>query len=323
MSRAGFSEEEQWEIDPVKQLIAQRSQRNLMAYSSERIPSKQPRRSSRSQSLRGSTDKSEYDKTARSQSFRGSTDKSECDKTDSSVSIRSISTMQSQMSRGTMERHQEDLVDENNNDGQTEVIVSPSSWICYRLILMGLLAVSVSVAGFIISCKSFRIDSYYDVENVYYGLRGVTDQTTGRCVGWKIQDLVNWNDDWTDNHLPAIFIVGIVGVTLVFVGLIAFVVYGIDLKSRRDHQRKGAMWPAVVIGIFLIGAGILVAASIIGNCKNIPPLGPGGLGCDLHVWSGLAMASSIALCFMGGCLACCLPLCCGCRFLFLRRELID
>ena len=207
-------------------------------------------------------------------------EKSEYDKTDSSVSIRSMSTIQSQISRGTMVRHQEDLVDENNNnnsDDQNELAVSPSSWVCYGLILTGLLYVSVSFAGFII---------------------------------------VDWNDYRTNKYV-------IVGVALVFVALIAFVVYGIDLKSRRNHQRKGTMWPAVVIGVCLIVAGILVPTSIIGNCDNIPPLQGGGPRCNLHVWSGLALASSIALCFMGGFLACCLPLCCDCGTVCCPKDRMD
>merc|ERR1712176_1673501 len=143
--------------------------------------------------------------------------------------------------------------------------------------------------------------------------------------GWKIQDWVPWNDDWAKGRMPTLFIIGIVGVVLVLVASIAFVVYGIVLKSRRNNQRNGPLWMAIFVGVCLIGAGVLLGVSIIGNCDNIPPLGPGGLGCNLHAWSGLALASSISLCFMGVFLACCLPRCCDCCGLsqFLQKELIE
>jgi hypothetical protein len=255
------------------------------------------------------------------------------DKTDTSVSF-SVSTMESKMTARARERARRDLEDEGNPMDPKN---APKPWFCYRLILACLLAVFVCVTCFMISCESFRYESWDDGVQ-YYGIRGVTDQTTGRCVHWQIQDVIDWNTTWTNERLPMLFIFGMAGVTFVIAISVAWVAYGIILKAKRDrairrsdpppasHICGGPIGPAVIIGVCLIGAGLLMFITILGNCANVPPISyDRGLRCNLHTWSSIALVASIVLCFMGGSLAFFLKCCCNrcmCTT-FLRKQLIE
>jgi len=221
------------------------------------------------------------------------------------------------MSSANIERARVDIADEDDHTSN-EINAAPSSWICYRVVLIILLALCVFVVGFVASCNSFRYVGFGSSDNVdvYYGFRGVKDQSTDRCVDWKIGvDIIGYNDSWTE-RLVVVFGLAVTGTSIVVAALIAWVAYGIILKSRKKRKggvdgeaSKRPLWPVVMIGVFLILAGLVLFASVMGNCSNIPPLSPGGLGCSLYAWSGLALGSSIILCFLGGTLACCLECC--------------
>jgi len=238
--------------------------------------------------------------------------------------------MESEMSSANVEKARVDIADE---DGIEETNNAPSPWICYRVILLILLAMCVFVVGFMASCNSFRYEDRSSANiDVYYGFRGVKDPSTDRCVDWKIGvDFIGYSDLWTDSWLPVVFGIALTGMSIVVAAFIAWVAYGIVLKSRRKRNRgvegksrQRSIWPVVVIGVFLILAGLILFVSVMGNCNNIPPLQPGGLGCSLYAWSGLALGSSIALCFLGGTLACFLECCCDCCCTrFLKNQLIE
>jgi len=196
--------------------------------------------------------------------------------------------------------------------------------------------VFICVLCFVVSCQSFRYDSLDDGV-IYYGIRGVTDQTTGRCVDWELQKTIDWNQYWTQERMPLLFKLGVSGIIFVFGIFVVSVAYGLILKSKRDRRRvrdnpppKSTTYapivPAVIIGVCLIGAGLLVFTTIMGKCLNInDTTSPGGWGCNLYTWSALALAltASIALCFICGILACFLKCCCiHCRCTtFLRTQL--
>jgi len=306
--------ETEWEIDPVKQLMAANVASSRHLVSSGRNPSNPKSTITKEQSFRGSLNRSEYDTSD-----------------DSNVSFKSVSTM-SQMTRGAMESAREDLVDEGlKGDGNSnKMAASSTSWICYGLIFWGLLTVCVFVMGFMVSCKSFKYKTADDGV-YYYGLRGVTDQTTGRCIDWERQVFLDWDDYWTKDRLPTVSILAIVGVVFVFGTFIAWLGYGAILKLRRNRRktgikkesRTGSILPAVVIGIFLIGGGLVVFVSVLGSCST-SSIVKGGYGCNMHTWSALALTASIALCCMGGTLAFCLKCCCENHLTqFLRNELIE
>lgn len=270
----------------------------------------------------------------RDTSKRGATRKNHRDKPIESVSFSDL-TLESQMSFRGKEMARKDMIDEGS-DVYERV---EESWFCYRLILAGLLAVFVCITCFMASCQSFKYTSWDD-EVFYYGIRGVTDQSTGRCIGWEIQELIDWNDYWTGQRLPMLFKMGITGISFVVGIFLTWLVYGRILKSKRDMRRiradnpsesgdrcGGPIGPAVIIGVCIIGAGLLVFVTIMGNCSNIPPIAgySRGLNCNLHTLSALALSSSIILCCMGGSLACFLKCCCyRCRMTtYLRNQLID
>jgi len=220
-----------------------------------------------------------------------------------------------------------DLPDQENTADEAIGATTPSSWICYRVVLTILVALCVSVVVFMVSCSSFKIDD----SDIYYGFRGAKDASTGRCVDWQSgKEVMGWSDYWTDVRLPIAYMIGVVGMGSLIAALIAWIIYGIVLRARRRNRveggesRKLPIWPVVIFGVYLIGAGFVVFVSIMGQCGNIPPLSPGGLGCNMYAWSGLALASSVGLCFLGGTLACFLDCCCDCRCSrFLRKELVQ
>lgn len=218
-------------------------------------------------------------------------------------------------------------------------VEAPSySWFFYRLFLAGLLAILVIVTGFTVSCRSFKVVSYnYEDDSsqvVFYGFRGVTDPTTGRCDDWDVQETLNWYRGWIEGRLSWASTMGIISNALVAAAVLFWVVYGLVLRSKRNaksdpsassNSNSGFVASAILVGVFLILAGCLIFVTIMGRCRNIPPLSPGGLSCDLHAWSGLALAGSVILCSMGGILACCLN-CCGCKCGvsgYLQKELVD
>mmetsp|Transcript_5786 Transcript_5786/g.16301 ORF Transcript_5786/g.16301 Transcript_5786/m.16301 type:complete len:305 (+) Transcript_5786:3-917(+) len=248
-------------------------------------------------------------------------------------------TLESEMSSANIERARVDIADDE--DDHNEIDAAPSSWICYRVVLIILLALCVFVVGFVASCNSFRYVGFGSSDNVdvYYGFRGVKDQSTDRCVDWKIGvDIIGYNDKWIERLTTVVFGMAVTGTSIVVAALIAWVAYGIILKSRRKRKggvdgeaSKRPLWPVVMIGVFLILAGLVLFASVMGNCSNIPPLSPGGLGCSLYAWSGLALGSSIVLCFLGGTLACFIESCntstvrdtSSCCTRFLKIQLIE
>jgi len=216
----------------------------------------------------------------------------------------------------------DDDVNDNDNDGAI------SSWFCYRLILALLLAMVVCFAGLVFSCHSFRYDRYGDQ---YYGFRGATSTSTtnnGRCVDWKIQNEFEWNDTWTNQRMPTLYTIGIVGFALIVAITLFWMAYGLVLKSSRErrhrHRREdqpppvdascAAIAPVVVVGTLLLVVGFLMFVTIMGNCRNIPRLSPGDVRCDFWIWSSLAMFASIVSCVIGctlfsGLICCC---CCAC-----------
>ena len=235
-------------------------------------------------------------------------------------------------------------IPETENDIAPEVIqaevtherteeVPSYSWLFYRLFLAGLLTILVIVTGFMISCRSFKAMSYSHDDNnyhvVFYGLRGVTDPTTGRCVDWDIQETLQWLRG------SLMLTLGIISNAIVAAVVFFWMVYGLVLRSKRNaksdssassNSNSGLVASAIAIGILLIVAGWLVFVTVMSNCSNIALLSHGGLGCDLHAWSGLALASSVILCFMGGFLACCLVNCCCCNCRvggYLLEDLVD
>lgn len=254
----------------------------------------------------------------------------------SSVAGASVSTMESMMSKGAQARAREDLVDDAEGGDK-----APSGpWFCYRLMLASMIAVLISIICFMASCKAFRYNSWDDGIQ-YYGIRGVADSNTDRCISWDAQDMIDWSKNWTDERLPMLNVLGIAGITFIVAIAAAWVIYGVVLKSKRDRKKvrvdpapenDGCMspiGPPVIIGICLIGTGLLLFVTIMGNCSNIPPQDPmsldRGLMCNLHTWSALALTASIALCTMGGTLACFLKCCCNrCMVTtFLRKQLIE
>lgn len=240
------------------------------------------------------------------------------------------------MTKGAQARAREDLEDDADDGDQ----VPSNPWFCYRIMLALMVAVLINIICFMASCKSFRYQSWDDGDQ-YYGIRGVTEPNTDRCIPWKAQDMIDWNEDWTDQRLPLLFVLGIAGITFIVAIAMAWVVYGVVLKSKRERQKVrvdpapesdrcgGPIGPAVIIGICLIGTGLLLFITIMGNCANIPPKNPyppyGGLRCNLHTWSALALTASITLCTMGGTLAFFLKCCCNSCLCtrFLRKQLID
>lgn len=112
--------------------------------------------------------------------------------------------------------------------------------------------------------------------------------------------------------------------------VLACIAYGVVLKKKRDRRRNlddsDSNSPpaesttlaqiARLIGICLIGAGVLVSATVAGSISNVPPLSP---------W-GLALTASIVMCFMGCLLSCFLKCCYGCKNTFntfLCTQLIE
>lgn len=253
-----------------------------------------------------------------------------------SVAGMSVSTMESLMSKGARAGALKDL--EDDADGGDKIPSSP--WFCYRIMLALIVAVLVSVSCFMASCKAFRFQSWDDGVQ-YYGIRGVIEPNTDRCIPWKTQDMIDWNKAWTDERLPMLFGLGIAGITFIVAIAMAWVVYGLVLKSKRESIKArvdlpeesdtciGAIGPAVIIGVLLIGTGLLLFVTIMGNCSNLPPKNPyppfGELKCNLHTWSALALTASIALCTMGGTLAFFLKCCCDSCLCtrFLRKQLIE
>jgi len=262
-------------------------------------------------------------------SIRGMSNRS-----DASSGAISVSTMESFMTEGAQARAREDLMD----DGEGGDKMPSNPWFCYRLILAGMLATLVLIVSFMASCRSFRFDSWDDGVQ-YYGIRGVSEPFTDRCVPWETQEMIDWNKYWTDERLPMLFVTGIAGITFVVTIAVSWVVYGVVLKSKRDRKKNrgdpaqendkcgGPIGPAVIIGVCLIGAGLTVFVTIMGNCANIPPMNYSdqGLKCNLHTWSSLALVASIALCSMGGSLAFFLKCCCNrCFFTtYLRKQLVE
>ena len=228
-----------------------------------------------------------------------------------------------------------DLIDDDvNNINDANNASEP--WFCYRVILVGLLAVFICVLCFVLSCQSFRYDSLDEDGVIYYGIRGVTDQSTGRCVDWEFQKFIDWNQYWTQERMPLLFKLGVSGIIFVVGIFVAWVAYGVILKKKRDRRRVhdnpppksttcAPIAPTVIIGVCLIGAGMLVFTTIMGKCSKInDTISPEDWGCNLHTWSGLALTVSITLCSMGGILVfypkCC---CIHCRCTtFLRTQLI-
>ena len=217
--------------------------------------------------------------------------------------------------------------DVNDSDNDNDGAISP--WFCYRLILALLLAMVVCFAGLVFSCHSFRYDRYGDQ---YYGFRGATSTSTtnyGRCVDWKIQNEFEWNDTWTNQRMPTLYTMGIVGFTLIVAITLFWMAYGLVLKSSRERRRHrhrredqpppvdtscAAIAPVVVFGAALLVVGLLMFLTIMGNCNDILRLDPGGLGCNFWIWSSLAMFASIVSCVIGctlfsGLICCC---CCAC-----------
>lgn len=217
---------------------------------------------------------------------------------------------------------------DNDSDNVNDGAISP--WFCYRLILALLLAMVVCFAGLVFSCHSFRYDRYGDQ---YYGFRGATSTSTtnnGRCVDWKIQNEFEWNDTWTNQRMPTLYTIGIVGFALIVAITLFWMAYGLVLKSSRErrhrhrHRREdqpppvdascAAIAPVVVVGTLLLVVGLLMFVTIMGNCRNIPRLSPGDVRCDFWIWSSLAMFASIVSCVIGctlfsGLICCC---CCAC-----------
>ena len=254
-----------------------------------------------------------------------------------SVAGLSVLTMESMMSEGAQARAREDLEDDAEGGDK----LSSNPWFCFRIMLVGMVAVLVSFICFMASCKAFRYNSWDDGVQ-YYGIRGVSEPTTDRCIPWKTQDLIDWNKYWTNERLPMLFVLGIAGIIFIVAIAAAWLVYGIVLKSKRDRKKVrvdpapeddrcgGPIGPAVIIGVSLIMSGFLLFVTIMGNCSNIPPQDPmnladRGLMCNLHTWSALALTASIALCTMGGVLACFLKCCCNSCLVttFLRKQLIE
>lgn len=254
------------------------------------------------------------------------------------------------MSRRAKARAAAHLEDEptnanGNGNGNATNNKSTKPWFFYRLVLACLLGVFVCIACFMMSCQSFRYESWDDGVQ-YYGIRGVSDQTTGRCIHWQMQEVIDWNQSWTHDRMPRLFVLGFAGVLFLVVVFVAWVAYGIILKSKRDrrkvrgraetdsdsptekHMCGGPIGPAVIIGVCLIGAGILIFVTVMGNCSNIPPVNnvyDRGLRCNLHNWSAVALAASVALCTMGGTIAFFLKCCCNRCFCttYLHEQLID
>lgn len=254
-----------------------------------------------------------------------------------SVAGASVSTMESIMTKGAQARARADLEDDAAGGDKP-----PSNpWFCYRIMLAAMVAILISIICFMASCKAFRYDSWDDGVQ-YYGIRGVTEPTTDRCIPWETQEMIDWNKYWTNERLPMLFVLGTAGIGFTVAIAGAWVMYGVVLKAKRDRKKMrvdpapednrcgGPIGPAVIIGVCLIGTGLLVFVTIMGNCANIPPLDPmnlsdRGLACNLDTWSALGLTASIALCTMGGALACFLKCCCNsCLFTnYLRRQLIE
>jgi len=249
----------------------------------------------------------------------------------------SVATLGSTMTDGAHKRAREDLRDEGTSSSADRSKKDAKPWFLYRLIMAGIAAVFVCTTTFMVSCQSFRYESWDD-GIIYYGIRGVTDKTTGACVNWQIQDIIDWSENWTNVRLPRLYVIGILGVAFVVFIAVAWVSYGVILKSKRNSRRVrvdptpedsvcgGPIGPAVIIGVCLIGAGIVMFVTIMGNCSNIPPRGfDRGLRCNLDTWSALALAASVTLCSMGGLLAFFLKCCCrGCFCtVYLREQLVE
>jgi len=219
-------------------------------------------------------------------------------------------------------------VNDSNNDNDGAI----SPWFCYRLILALLLAMVVCFTGLVFSCHSFRYDLYDRYGDQYYGFRGATSTSTtnnGRCVDWKIQTEFEWNDTWTNQWVPTLYTMGIVGFALIVAITLFWMAYGLALKSSRERRHRhrqedqpppvdascAIIAPVVVVGALLLVVGLLMFMTIMGNCNNLILLSHGGVGCNFWIWSSLAMFASIVSCVIGcilfsSLICCCCSACC-------------
>lgn len=232
-----------------------------------------------------------------------------------------------QKTRNVKDEHEDNGVNVIDNDNDDDDRGAIASWFCYRLILASLLAMVVCFATLVFSCRSFR-DGYG-----YYGFRGETT-TNGRCEDWEIQNGMQWTVRQYE-RMSKLYTRGIFGVVLIVAITLFWMAYGLVLKSSRERRRRGdqpppgdasctTIVPVVVGSVALVVIGCLIFSTIMENCNNIPPLSSGNLGCDLWMWSSLAIFASVASCVIGctlfsGLMCCCRGCCCNER---LRGQLM-
>jgi len=189
----------------------------------------------------------------------------------------------------------------------------------HRIILTAMMVVVslcmvVFMGGTVFSCKAFveeaSYDSYTDeVHNArfVYGYRGFTDN--GECLSWDVHD--QWNEYWYQ-RLENLFWIGVTGFAM---AVIALLISSVSCYQEYSHRESAdtAVSSTLrrLIWVLFFGFGILSMITLLGKCSNLPPLGEGDLGCDLHVWGTLAMVASVCSCLMGCILTCCRP-CCPC-----------
>jgi hypothetical protein len=151
--------------------------------------------------------------------------------------------------------------------------------------------------------------------------------------------MIDWNESATKRR-RGLLRQGIMRIIIIGGIVVAWVAYGVILKKKRDGSRNrddiDSDLPPVestscvplittvfVIGACLIVAGVLFFLTVMGNCRNLILLSPGGIGCNFQAWSILALTASIAMCFMGSLLFYSLK-CDSCwKQMFLYTQLID
>lgn len=169
----------------------------------------------------------------------------------------------------------------------------------------------------VFSCRAFHYEhSWIPENNFHYGYRGIMNNVTGECTDWE----ENFSEYWS-SRMEILYYMGIGGVLLSLIAVGIWILegtYGIHnykqmMAMRTDEateiiSKRKCCFCFMIPTIFasVLGAfGFLAFVTVMGQCGNIPPLDPGGLGCNFSVWSSLGMFASIASCLMGCSVCCC------------------
>lgn len=188
--------------------------------------------------------------------------------------------------------------------------VASSQTIFYWTVLVLAVLSVIFFTGALFSCRAFSADRG-EGAMLTYGYRGFIHNVTGECTGWEDY---YYNSDIWEIRMGALYYMGISAFVVILLAVSLWIFegkYGMpkqvgsnpDLDAVKNCCCRCYLIPtlvAVALGIF----GTLAFVTLMGQCSNIPPLDPGGLGCSFGVWSSFGMFAFITSC-LTGCSICC------------------